>query len=247
MPSVIGARVDAISYADATATALRWARAGDSRYICVANVHVLMEAHDVSDFQEVINNADMVTPDGMPLVWILRRKGYKLQERVYGPTLMVRVIEAAALSNIPVGFYGGTPEVLDALKKRLAVHNPSLNIVYGFSPPFRELTFEEDKEIIRKISYSGARIIFVGLGCPKQERWMAVHRGKISAVMIGVGAGFDFVAGAKRQAPRWMQKVGLEWLFRFTQEPRRLWRRYLFYNPRFALLAILELLGWWSP
>jgi N-acetylglucosaminyldiphosphoundecaprenol N-acetyl-beta-D-mannosaminyltransferase len=204
---------------------------------------MLMVAHDSPQYKQIINSADLVTPDGMPLVWMLRMKGCPDQQRVYGPTLMLRILEAAARENISVGFYGSSPEVLQTLLIRMLSRFPDLKIDYSFSPPFREISEKEDLEIIKNINASSARVLFIGLGCPKQERWMAEHRGKIKAVMIGVGAAFDFHAGIKPQAPLWLQKIGLEWLFRLSTEPRRLWRRYFYYNPRFALLAALDLLG----
>lgn len=235
-------RVDPTSYAEATAKVLSWAQAGESRYVCVANVHMVMEAHDDPHFRALVNAADLVTPDGMPLVWILKRKGFPRQERVYGPELTLRVAEEAARRGVPVGFYGGHPEALEALVRNLKARFPGLQVAYAYSPPFRPLTPEEDREVVEAINASGARILFVGLGCPKQERWMAEHKGKIRAVMLGVGAAFDLHAGRVRQAPRWMQRAGLEWLFRLLMEPRRLWRRYLKHNPRFMLLALQELL-----
>jgi N-acetylglucosaminyldiphosphoundecaprenol N-acetyl-beta-D-mannosaminyltransferase len=179
----------------------------------------------------------------MPLVWMMRLKGQKDQRRVYGPTLMLHVLEAAARESVPVGFYGSSPEVLQMLVQQMQTRFPNLKIVYSFSPPFRDLITEEDLDITQDINASGSRILFVGLGCPKQEKWMAAYRGKINAVMLGVGAGFDFHAGVKSQAPAWMQAVGLEWLYRLITEPRRLWRRYLCHNPRFIFFAVLDLLG----
>jgi len=202
-----------------------------------------MEAYDSREFKEVVNSADMVTPDGMPLVWMLRAKGIKGQERVYGPTLMLHILESASQAGIPVGFYGSRHEVLEELKKKMEAKFQGLKVVYSYSPPFRELTETEDQSICEQIRNSGARILFVGLGCPKQEIWMADHRGKINTVMVGVGAAFDFHSGLKAQAPAWMQAVGLEWLFRLLHEPRRLARRYLYNNPRFVLLALLDLVG----
>jgi len=240
---ILGIKVTPTSYKSATAYIIKWAQIPESYYICVANVHVVMEAYDSPDFKDVINTADIVTPDGMPLVWTLRRLGYPDQKRVYGPELTLRLIEASANGDISVGFYGGSPETLQRLIDVFQQKYPSLRIGYSFSPPFRTLSAEEDKAIIQQINASGARILFVGLGCPKQERWMAEHKGKIQAVMLGVGAAFDFIAGVKKQAPRWMQKNGLEWLYRFSQEPRRLWRRYLVYNPRFAALVLLQLIS----
>lgn len=235
--------VNVTSYAVTVDIVAGWSYDSDSRYICVANVHTLMEAYDSPEFAKIINNADLVTPDGMPLVWMMRLKGQKDQQRVYGPTLMLHVLEAAARENIPVGFYGGKPEVLETLVSKMQARYAGLNVAYSCSPPFGELSRDEDAEIIRKINLSGTRILFVGLGCPKQEIWMAEHRGKVNAVMLGVGAAFDFHAGVKPQAPVWMQRLGLEWLFRLLTEPRRLWKRYLYHNPRFVILAIADLLG----
>jgi N-acetylglucosaminyldiphosphoundecaprenol N-acetyl-beta-D-mannosaminyltransferase len=242
-PRILGMRVDPTSYEEATEKVLAWAAAGESRYVCVANVHMVMEAHDDPSFRALVNAADLVTPDGMPLVWMLRKLGYPHQERVYGPELTSRVCAEAARRGVPVGFYGGHPEALEALVRNLSARFPGLRVVYAYSPPFRPLTPEEDERVTEEINASGARILFVGLGCPKQEWWMAEHKGRVRAVMLGVGAAFDFHAGRVRQAPVWMQRAGLEWLFRLVQEPRRLWRRYLKYNPRFLLLAFLQLTG----
>jgi len=222
---------------------VEWAKKLESRIVFAANVHMLMEAYDSFAYKQIVNSADLVTPDGMPLVWMMRLKGEKDQQRVYGPTLMLHVLEAAARENMPVGFYGSSPEVLRSLTARMQTRFPGLKIVYSFSPPFREMSLEEDGRVIENISASGARILFVGLGCPKQEKWMAEHCGKIKVVMLGVGAAFDFHAGVKSQSPTWMQNFGLEWLYRLATEPRRLWRRYLYHNPRFIILAILDLLG----
>lgn len=243
MMPVIGTRVNSASYSHATEVILAWSTQRESRYVCAANVHVLMEAHDSLQYSQIVNSADLVIPDGMPVVWMMRAKGLHNQQRVYGPTLMLHLIEAAVQEKIAMGFYGSTPEVLEALFKRLQGKFPTLNIVFSFSPPFRELSQGEDDEIVRKINESGVQILFIGLGCPKQERWMAKHRGRVMAAMIGVGAAFDFHAGMKSQAPVWIQRIGMEWLFRLTTEPRRLWRRYLYHNPRFVLLAISDLLG----
>jgi N-acetylglucosaminyldiphosphoundecaprenol N-acetyl-beta-D-mannosaminyltransferase len=240
---LLGIPIALTSYPVATQKICAWAVSPDPRMVCAANVHMLMEAHDSPEYRVALNQADLITPDGMPLVWMMRLKGQKDQQRVYGPTLMLHVLEAAARESIPVGFYGSSPEVLQALTARMQTRFPGLKIVYSFSPPFREMNHEEDQQVIEAIHTSGSRILFVGLGCPKQERWMAEHRGKVNVVMLGVGAAFDFHAGVKSQSPAWMQKVGLEWFYRLVTEPRRLWRRYLYHNPRFIILAILDLLG----
>ena len=240
--NVIGTKVIAISYDSAVCKIIDWQENRQSRYICAANVHMIMEAYDSPSYQHVINQADLVTPDGMPLVWMLRRMGYPNQERVYGPTLTVKLLKMANKESIPVGFFGSTPDVLNKLVENVKQEFPQIHIVYAYSPPFKQLSDEEDQQITESINSSGARILFVGLGCPKQEYWMHEHRGKIQAVMLGVGAAFDFIAGTKPQAPLWVQKIGLEWLFRLVTEPRRLWKRYIIHNPRFIYLASKQII-----
>jgi len=242
MAWILGTRVDATSYGLATRQVMEWARRSESQYVCAANVHMVMEAHDDLDFGRIVNRAALVTPDGMPLVWAIRLMGIKGQERVYGPDLTLHVAQAAAQEGFPIGLYGGTPDALAGLANNLQYRFPALKIAYQFSPPFRPLTPEEDERVTREIAQSEARILFVGLGCPRQERWMAGHQGRIQAVMLGVGAAFDIHSGVKSQAPVWMQRAGLEWLFRLANEPRRLWMRYLYHNPRFLLMIILQLL-----
>lgn len=238
---ILGMRVDATSYADAAATVVGWAGRGESRTVAVATVNNVIECRDDPGYLDVMNGADLVTPDGMPLVWALRLLGVRDATRVYGPDLTPVLCEAAARAGIPVGFYGGEPAVLDRLVEVMRARTPALEVAYAYSPPFRALSPQEEGAIVDEINGSGARILFVGLGAPKQERWIAWHRGKVDAVMVGVGAAFDFLAGRKRQAPAWMQRAGLEWLFRLVQEPRRLWRRYAYRNPRFVGLFVAQL------
>jgi N-acetylglucosaminyldiphosphoundecaprenol N-acetyl-beta-D-mannosaminyltransferase len=232
--SILGTRVDYTTLEDATSRVIGLALNGKGGYVCVANVHMVMEAFDNPDFREVVNSSYLVTPDGMPLVWGLRLLGIKGAERVYGPALTPAVCKEASKRGIPVGFYGGSEVVLKRMIENLRSRFPGLKVAYAFSPPFRRLTDEEDKRVVWEINSSGTKILFVGLGCPKQERWMYEHRDKINAVMLGVGAAFDFLAGVKPQAPSWMQRMGLEWLFRLITEPRRLWKRYLYHGPRFV-------------
>lgn len=233
---ILGMRVDGTTYGDAADRVLAWARMGESRYVCVATVNNVMEAYDDPSFRRTMNEADLVTPDGMPLVWGLRLLGVDDAERVYGPELTPIVLKRAENEGIPVGFFGGAPGALLELEAWARSAYPRLQVVYRHSPPFRPLSPDEDAREVEEIAGSGARILLVGLGCPKQERWMASHRGSVQAVMVGVGAAFDFLTGRKRQAPRTMQRAGLEWLFRLVTEPRRLWRRYLRHNPRFVVL-----------
>jgi N-acetylglucosaminyldiphosphoundecaprenol N-acetyl-beta-D-mannosaminyltransferase len=239
---ILGVRVDATTYADAVARICEWARGGRSAYVCCAAVNNIMEAHDSPEFRAVMTGAVLVTSDGMPLVWLLRLLGVTGATRVYGPDLMPMVLEAAAESGLPVAFYGGTEAVLKKIIDRAKTRFPRLEVAYAESPPFRPPTEAEDATTTRAIAASGARILFIGLNTPKQDRWMNAHRGRIPAVMLGVGAAFDFFAGSKPQAPRWMRRSGLEWLFRLATEPRRLWRRYLGQNPRFAVLALAQIL-----
>ncbi len=237
---ILRMRVDATSYQDATQRILDWAANRDSRYICVANVHMAMEVYDSPQFADVVNHADLVTPDGMPLVWALRLFGVRQATRVYGPTLMLHVCAAAAQQHIPIGLYGGTKESLTDFVTFLKSRFPDIQVVCQIAPPFRPLVETETAIYSQQINNSGARILFVGIGCPKQEYWMADRLGEISAVMLGVGAAFDFHSGRVKQAPEWMQKTGLEWLFRLVQEPRRLWKRYAYHNPRFMILLFYQ-------
>jgi N-acetylglucosaminyldiphosphoundecaprenol N-acetyl-beta-D-mannosaminyltransferase len=233
---VLGVRTDATSYSSAAAKVMAWATTAEPRYVCVSNVHVTMESYDSAEYRAIVNGADLVTPDGMPLVWALRLFGVSNATRVYGPTLTEHVLERAATAGVAVGFYGASPEVLVRVLETCRRRFPQLRIAYAYAPPFRQLATAEDAAVVDAINRSGVRILFVGLGCPKQERWMASHKGRVNAVMLGVGAAFDFLSGLKPQAPAWMQGMGLEWLFRLAIEPRRLWRRYAYNNPRFLVL-----------
>ena len=240
--AILGVGIDATSYADATRRVIDWARHGESRYVCLGAVNNIMEARRSAEYRIVMQEAALVTSDGMPLVWLLRRLGVPQATRVYGPDLTPRVLEAAESAGLPVGFYGGTEPVLQRLIQVVKRSFPALQVSYLSAPPFRPPTREEDEQTTRAINAAGVRILFVGLGSPKQDRWMYAHRHRIHAVMLGVGAAFDFLAGVKPQAPRWMQRSGLEWLFRLATEPRRLGPRYLRQNPKFAALALVQLL-----
>ncbi len=245
---ILGMRVDATSYEDATAIILALAKTRNSYCVCVSNVHMTMETYDSPTFARLVNSAVLVTPDGMPLVWALRALGVKNASRVYGPALTLHVCEAAARMGVKIGLYGGTPESLAAFVAFLRNRFPEIQIVCQIAPPFRPLTPDEDAAYTERIIESGSQILFTGIGCPKQEFWMKAHQDRIPAVMIGVGAAFDFHSGRVKQAPRWMQQMGLEWLFRIAMDPKRLWKRHLKHNPRFVLLFLAQwltsLFGW---
>jgi N-acetylglucosaminyldiphosphoundecaprenol N-acetyl-beta-D-mannosaminyltransferase len=242
MKQILGVKIATTTYEAVAAQSVEWAKRGESRTVFFANVHVLMEAFDDPAFRDQLNAADMVNPDGMPLVWSLRALGEPGATRVYGPDATETLLQAAQAFCIPVAFYGGSDATLAKLILEVRRRYPQLEIVCTISPPFRPLSAAEDREITEEITKSGARMLFVGLGCPKQERWIMAHRGEIPAVMFGVGAAFDFLAGSKPQAPRWMMRNGLEWVFRLASEPRRLAVRYLKHNPRFVLLSLHQLM-----
>ncbi|HLM00963.1 MAG TPA: WecB/TagA/CpsF family glycosyltransferase [Pyrinomonadaceae bacterium] len=217
--------------------------AGGGGYVCFSTVHMVMESQDNPEYAAKVNGADFIITDGMPLVWMQKLQGAKDATRVRANDLMTMLCEYAAKNNLSVGFYGGKQEVVDRILERAKKELPGLRIAYAFSPPFRPLTDEEDALVTAEINRAKPDILFMGLGCPKQENWMAAHADKVKAVMLGVGASFDFYAGNVRESPEWLGNLGLEWLYRLTQEPKRLWRRYLILNPRFMFLATLQLLG----
>jgi N-acetylglucosaminyldiphosphoundecaprenol N-acetyl-beta-D-mannosaminyltransferase len=244
---VLSIPIDAIGFGQAQTQVLIWGHARQSRYVVLANVHVVVTAAHKPAFGAVVAAADLVTPDGAPVAWMLRKLGHGGQERVSGPDLTWALLGRCATESLPVYFFGSTPETLSLLAERIKVAFPALSVVGFEAPPFRAITAQEDAESVARINASGAGLVFVGLGCPKQEHWMLAHRGRINAVMLGVGAAFDFHAGTVSRAPVWMREHGLEWLHRLASEPRRLWRRYLVTNSLFVLGAAKQLLGlWWA-
>lgn len=240
---ILGVRVDGTSYAKATEQVLGMAKRKEAGYVCVCNVHMIMEAYDDAEFRKLVNEAKLVTPDGMPLVAGLRMQGLKEASRVYGPHLTLAICEAASKAKVPIGLYGGRPESLKDFTGFLEQQYPGIQISCTISPPFRPLTAEETEAYVNEVNESGTQILFVGIGCPRQEKWMAANTKQLKPVMLGVGAAFDFYSGRVRQAPAWMQAIALEWLFRFVMEPKRLWKRYMLHNPRFVLFFGLQLLG----
>jgi N-acetylglucosaminyldiphosphoundecaprenol N-acetyl-beta-D-mannosaminyltransferase len=240
--SVLGVRVHAVQIPDVLREIENWiAQRSQCRYIAVTGMHGITEAQHDSSFHLALAAADLVVPDGMPLIWLGRRHGYRLPRRVYGPELMHTLWERTATKGYRHFFYGGAPGVAEALAEKFLAKFPGHYVAGTFSPPFRSLSPDEDEEIVRAINESGADIVWVGLGTPKQEHWMHEHRNRLQCpVLVGVGAAFDFHTGRVRCAPAWMGENGLEWLFRLSQEPRRLWRRYLLRGGEFTALALLE-------
>jgi N-acetylglucosaminyldiphosphoundecaprenol N-acetyl-beta-D-mannosaminyltransferase len=241
--NVLGSNIDALSWQDTISTICNWAVNHESRYVTLCNVHSNVKALLNKQHRTVLNSADMTTPDGMPITWTLRKLGFPDQQRINGPDLMWAYCEKAEKTDQKVFFYGSTNDVLSKLEVKLKTHFPNLQIVGMHSPPFRELTAQESIEVDSMLNNSQAHIVFVGLGCPRQEEWMFQHRGRINAVMLGVGAAFNYHAGTIKRAPLWMQNNGLEWLHRLAADPFRLWKRYLLSNPIFIIAIAAQLLG----
>jgi N-acetylglucosaminyldiphosphoundecaprenol N-acetyl-beta-D-mannosaminyltransferase len=213
-------------------------------YICACTVHMLGEARRDPAYRRILNTSWLTTPDGMPLVWMAHRLGRRAVTRVYGPDLMLAVCEAGCSVGLRHFFYGGAPGVVEELRRRLTARFPSLQVVGTHTPPYRPLTPEEFGRLQTEIASARPDVVWVGLGTPKQDTFMAAHWRQLDAgVLIGVGAAFDFHSGRVRQAPRWMQHSGLEWLHRLATDPRRLWRRYLINNPMFVLRTLAQLTG----
>jgi len=239
--NVIGFPVTALPFESQIQVTLTWAKQRLSRFVCIANVHMLIEAHQSSEFASVLRSADLVTPDGMPLVWMLKLMGASKQDRVAGLDVLEATCRLASQEGVSVFFLGSQDEILKRMRSRLEREFPNLKIAGMESLPFRPLTQSEDEAIVQKLNESGAGLVFISLGCPKQERWMADHCGKIQAVMIGLGGAFPVYAGIHKRAPQIVRSLGFEWLYRLIQEPRRLWGRYSSTIPVFLWLAFKQL------
>jgi N-acetylglucosaminyldiphosphoundecaprenol N-acetyl-beta-D-mannosaminyltransferase len=238
---VLDSPVTALRFDEQMLLILKWARTRKSKMVCLANVHMLMEAYWHKEFASVLKSADIVSPDGMPLVWMLRQLGMRGQDRVAGMDVFQRLCQLSSLSGVSVFFVGSDAETLTQMNLKLKQEFPTLEVA-GLEPlPFRPLTPEEDAALIEKVNQSGAGLMMVCLGCPKQEYWMLQHLNKINAVMIGVGAVFALYAGLHKRAPRVVRNSGLEWFYRLVQEPKRLWKRYSQTIPPFILLASKQL------
>ncbi len=210
------------------------------QYVCFSNVHTSVMARENPDYARTLNSAALVFPDGEPIAKLERMRGYRDATRVAGPDFMRHMFRDTADGSVGHYFYGSTPETLESLRQNLLQKYPGMDIRGMYSPPFRQLSPEEDEEDVRRINESGADIVWIGLGAPKQEKWMREHKGRINAVMMGVGAGFDFHAGTIRRAPDWIQKIGLEWLYRLFMDPRRLFKRYIVTNAKFVMYLIFS-------
>lgn len=241
---VLGIRLDAVQIPDVICQMEQWINEKSfGHFIAVTNTHVVTEARRQSSFKRVLGAADLVVPDGMPLVWLGRQLGYPLKRRVYGPELMETFLRESG-PRYRHFLYGGAPGVPECLSRILSKRFQGIRFVGTYSPPFRLLTSKEDEEVVELINKAEPDVLWVGLGAPKQELWMYEHKESLRVpVMVGVGAAFDFLAGVKSQAPHWMKEHGLEWLWRLMSEPRRLWRRYLIYGSLFVSLVILEKMG----
>jgi N-acetylglucosaminyldiphosphoundecaprenol N-acetyl-beta-D-mannosaminyltransferase len=240
---ILGVNVSAITMDDALQAVAGWVSARAPHYVCVTPAHSVMECHDHPDLRAIYNASGLTTPDGMAIVWLLKWKGQKNVSRVYGPDLLLALCEYGVSRGYRHYFYGGAPGVAERLAGLLAKRFPGLCVAGIESPPFRPATDQEDLETIERIRSAQADVVWVGIGSPRQERWMADHLEKLAVpALIGVGAAFDFLSGTKKQAPRWIQRSGLEWFYRFLQEPRRLFRRYILGYPRFVWLVVKEAL-----
>lgn len=240
--NVLGVGLSVLNLRTAVAAIAEAVRERRKGYICVTGVHGVMEAQDHPDFKEILNRAFLCTPDGMPMVWMGRWHGHKEMDRVYGPDLMLEVCAWSEASGCRHFFYGGAPGVAEELANRLTKRFPRLQVAGCYTPPFRPLNPQEESALQEQIRQTRPDILWVGLSTPKQEKFMVEYLPKLEVtLMLGVGAAFDFHAGRVSQAPRWMQRSGLEWFYRLCCEPRRLWKRYLRNNPLFVLGVFTQL------
>lgn len=241
--NILGVGVSAINMTQALQIMATWVERRTPQYICVTPAHAIMDVYQDTDLRDIYNQSGLTTPDGMAIVWLLRWYGFDEVERVYGPDLLQAVCKESIEKGYRHYFYGAAPGVAQKLVNALQAQYPGLKVVGVESPPFRSLTPEEDAGVVSRIRTARPDFVWVGIGSPRQERWMRDHLALLNVpVLVGVGAAFDFLSGNKKQAPRWMQRRGLEWLFRLFSEPKRLWRRYLRY-PRFVVLAVFQRLG----
>lgn len=248
VPSVLilGLPISVINMDIAVQTIISWVTARKSNYICIRDVHGVMLSHEDAELMRIHQAAGMVTPDGMPIVWAARHRSGHDVERVCGSDLVEALCGSGRCSGLSHFFYGGKPGTAEKVISNLQAQFKGISIAGSYSPPFHQLTADEDAAVVKRINESGANIVWVGLSTPKQEVWMRDHVNELrGATLIGVGAAFDFHAGVVKRAPKWMQKSGFEWLHRLLSEPRRLWRRYLVIAPKFVITYLGEELSLW--
>jgi N-acetylglucosaminyldiphosphoundecaprenol N-acetyl-beta-D-mannosaminyltransferase len=242
--NVLGVGIDAVDVPTAVARSFEAIRSAPGGYVCVTGVHGVMEAQRDPRLRDILNNSLITTPDGMPMVWLGKLAGFRSMTRVYGPDLMLEICRASVAEGASHYLYGGNDGVAELLADRLRSRFPGIRVVGTFTPPFRPLTEQEERGLIAEVQSLQPDFFWVGLSTPKQERFMAQYGGRLAAkVMLGVGAAFDMHSGRTKQAPSWMQRVGLEWLFRLLQEPRRLFKRYAVNNPAFVFKVLQQKVG----
>lgn len=240
--NILGVGVSALTMEAALRESERLLDRGERGYVCVTGVHGIIEAQGDEQFREILNSSFLTTPDGMPTVWLGRLQGFRTMTRVYGPDYMLGLCERSVALGYRHFLYGGKPGIAEELRAELTRRFPGIEIVGTYTPPFRPLNAQEEKQLYEQLESSKADILWCGLSTPKQERFMATYFQKLPVkLMVGVGAAFDLLSGNLREAPDWMKQAGLQWLYRLMMEPRRLWRRYLLNNPKFAWLTLLQL------
>jgi N-acetylglucosaminyldiphosphoundecaprenol N-acetyl-beta-D-mannosaminyltransferase len=242
--NILGVGVSALNMDLAMRETERMLDRGDQGYVCVTGVHGIMEAQADASFRDILNHSFLTTPDGMPTVWLGRVHGFKHMSRVYGPDYMVALCQRSVARGYRHFLYGGKEGVAEELRAVLTRRFPGLQIVGTYTPPFRPLNAEEENDLRHQLEATRADVLWCGLSTPKQERFISAYSGRLPVqLMVGVGAAFDLLSGNLDEAPDWMKKSGLQWLYRLIKEPRRLWRRYLINNPKFAWLTFLQLTG----
>jgi N-acetylglucosaminyldiphosphoundecaprenol N-acetyl-beta-D-mannosaminyltransferase len=242
--NIITLRTHVLSFSKAISTIEKLAKNKKGGYVCVSNVHMCMETFDSSEFKSILDNSDLTIADGRPIYWAQKLLGEKKGEHIRGQDLTDEICRVSGHKHLNIGLYGGSSvSTLEKVESALLEKFPDIKISFKYSPPYRQLTCKENEDIVQAVTKADVDILFVAIGCPKQEIWMAENKKSLSCVMIGVGAAFDFISGAKKHSPYWMQKVGMEWLYRLFSEPGRLWRRYLIQNPRFLFYFFLQLLN----
>lgn len=240
--NIVGSFVNILTKKELIITIKNWSYHKKSRCVCFCNVHMIMEAYDNEEFAHIVNSADLICADGRPVYWMQKLLSSDEAEQILGPETMKTLLLICENESLPIALYGSSENTLKKLNEKIITDYPKLQVAIAISPPFAPLSEKRLADDAEKINMSGAKLLFVSLGCPKQEKWISCQKGKIHMPMLAVGAAFDFIAGAKKEAPKILRYLGLEWFFRLINEPKRLWKRYIFNNPRFILLAIKQII-----